>query len=80
MQTREKEKKDKMIQKKKQHNENEGYRLHMLQSYTTESSQQHEARNEASRVCWWLLQMSHFACTEEDDGWRNSLPLYKDMG
>ncbi|GBO27006.1 hypothetical protein AVEN_117862-1 [Araneus ventricosus] len=28
----------------------EGNRLHMSQSHATESSQQHEARNEASRV------------------------------
>ncbi|GBN08352.1 hypothetical protein AVEN_29914-1 [Araneus ventricosus] len=34
---------------------NEGNTLHMSQSHATESSQQHEERNEASRVRIWRI-------------------------
>ncbi|GBM27805.1 hypothetical protein AVEN_205520-1, partial [Araneus ventricosus] len=49
MQPRENEKKDKIKQKKKWHNEMKEIDYIRSQSHAIESSQQHEARNEASR-------------------------------
>ncbi|GBM16680.1 hypothetical protein AVEN_180188-1 [Araneus ventricosus] len=49
IQQRQNEKKDKIKQRKKQHNEMKEID-YMSQSHATESSQQHEARNEECRV------------------------------